>query len=127
MTATALAFGYDAGEMKILRSACGRLNVRVRRALPEEQGQPIGAFFGLVPRTEAAEAADIPGRMLVLAGLTDRQTDGLLSALRTARAGYSLKAVLTEHNARWTAPALYAALARERASLEDRERGQREG
>ena len=117
MTATALAFGYDDKEIKVLKAACARLNVRVRRVTPAEQGQPIGAFFGLVPRTEAAEAADIPGRMLVLAGLTDRQTDSLLSALRTARAGDSLKAALTEHNARWTAPALYAALAKERAHL----------
>ena len=56
--------------------------------------------------------------MLVLAGLTSRQLDALLAALKTARAGDSLKAVLTEHNARWTGPVLYGELFREKAEME---------
>ena len=119
MRPTVLAYGYDGKEIKTVKTVCARLELRLRRVEPTEYGQSIGAFFGLVPRKEEGQdAGDIPGRMLVLAGLTSRQLDGLLSALKTARAGDSLKAVLTEHNARWNGPALYGALVREKAEME---------
>ena len=118
MRATVLAYGFSDGEAKILRTVCGQMDVRLRRVGPAEYSQPIGAFFGLASRTEKAPAgADVPGRMLVLAGFASRQMDAFLSALRTARAPASLKAVLTEHNASWTGPALYGELERERAAM----------
>ena len=112
MNATVLAFGYEGRELDILKAVCARLGIRPRRVTPAEYGRPVGAFFGPAAGTRNA-AGDIPGRMLVLAGFTERQMDAFLSALRTARAGSSLKAVLTEHNAGWTGPELYAALAQE--------------
>ena len=119
MRPTVLAYGYNSKEIKPVKTVCARLDIRLRRVEEPEYDQPIGAFFGLAPRREAGEdAVDIPGRMLVLAGLTSRQLDALLSALKTARAGDSLKAVLTEHNARWTGPALYGELFREKAEME---------
>ena len=117
MKATVLAYGFSDGEAKVLRMVCGQMDARLRRVGPEEAGQPIGAFFGLAPRTENAPAGEIPGRMLVLAGFASRQMDAFLSALRTARAPASLKAVLTEHNAAWTGPALYGELEKERAAM----------
>lgn len=122
MRPTVLAYGYDSKEIKILKTACARLDLRLRRVEEPEYHQPIGAFFGLAPRKEDGpqDAGPVPGRMLVLAGLTSRQLDGLLSALKTARAGDSLKAVLTEHNTQWTGPALYGELVREKAEIEGR-------
>ena len=118
MRAAVLAYGYDGRELAAVKAACARLEVRLRRVAPAEYGRPVGAFFGLAPETGApASAGDIPGRMLVLAGFGSRQLDAFLSALRTARAGASLKAVLTEHNAAWTGPALYRELAREHAAM----------
>lgn len=109
-----LAYGYEGRELDILRTVCARLDVRPRRVEPAEYGRPVGGFFGPAGAgTAAASAGDIPGRMLVLAGFTGQQMEAFLSALRTARAGESLKAVLTEHNAGWTGPDLYAALAEE--------------
>ena len=118
MRATALAYGFDAGALKIVRTLCARLDIRLRRVTPEEYARPLGSFFSPAAEAEPpAPAGDIPGPMLVLAGLTDRQMDALLSSLRTARAPASLKAVLTEHNARWSGPVLYGALAQESAAL----------
>ena len=118
MKATVLAYGFADGEAKVLKMVCGQMDIRLRRVGPEDAGQPIGAFFGLSPRTEKDPAgADVPGRMLVLAGFAPRQMDAFLSALRTARAPASLKAVLTEHNAPWTGPALFAELEKERAAM----------
>ncbi len=118
MKATVLAYGYDAREFGVLRQVCARLDIRPRRVDASEQDRPVGSFFGLAPdRVTAAPADPVPGRMLVLAGFTSRQMDAFLSALRTARAGDSLKAVLTEHNAGWTGPALYAELAQEHRRL----------
>ena len=120
MTATVLAYGYENKELKILKTVCARLDIRLRRVTSGEYAQPVGAFFGLTARTEDGDSADdeIPERMLVLGGFSSRQLDAFLSAMKTARAGASLKAVLTEQNARWTGPALYAELARERAAME---------
>ena len=117
MRATVLAYGFSDGEAKVLRMVCGQMDVRLRRVGPEEAGQPIGAFFGLAPRAENVPAGEISGRMLVLAGFAPRQMDAFLSALRPARAPASLKAVLTEHNAAWTGPALYEELEKERAAM----------
>ena len=118
MRATVLAYGFSDGEARVLRMVCAQMDIRLRRVGPEEAGLPVGAFFGLAPRAEKESAGeDIPGRMLVLAGFGPRQMDAFLSALRTARAPASLKAVLTEHNAAWTGPALYAELEKERAAM----------
>ena len=118
MGATVLAYGYEDKERKALKEVCARLGIRLRQVTPAEQALPVGSFFGLAPREPLADGhGAVPGPMLVLGNFTSRQLDGFLSALRTARAGTGLKAVLTEHNADWTGPALYAELARERAAL----------
>ena len=116
MDATVLAFGLDAAELKGLKAACARKSVRLRRVLPEEYGQSIGALCGTGRRREdAAPGGAVPGPMLVFAHFREKQLDMFLSELRTARLGLgALKAVLTPTNAQWNAAALYAELAREK-------------
>ncbi len=117
MEAKALAYGFADRDWKTLREVCGRLGIRPRRVTEAEQALPVGTFFGLTARVPSAQTGTVPGPMLVLGGFTDRQLEAFLSALRTARAGACLKAVLTEHNAGWSGPALYAELMRERAAM----------
>ncbi len=118
MNATVLAYGFEARELKPVKAVCARLGIRLRRVGPEEYARPVGALFGLMPRSVTGEAGDVLGRMLVLGHLTARQLDAFLSALGTARAPDSLKAVLTEQNASWSGPALYRELVKERSAAE---------
>ena len=122
MDATVLAFGLDAAELKGLKAACARKNVRLRKVLPEEYGQSIGALCGESPRREdAVPGCALPGAMLVFAHFREKQLDMFLSELRTARLGLgALKAVLTPTNAQWDAAALYAGLAREKSQAQGR-------
>ena len=122
MDATVLAFGFDAAELKGLKTLCARKSVRLRRVLPEEHGQSIGALCGAGRRRDcAAPGGALPGPMLVFAHFRDRQLDMFLSELRTARLGRdALKAVLTPANAQWDAAALYAELAKERNQAQGR-------
>ncbi len=117
MTATVLAYGYEGKELKTLKGVCARMGLRLRRVDAAGYARPVGSFFAPSPRPEGGPAGTVPGRMVVLAHLTDRQLDAFLSAMNTARAGTCLKAVLTEQNAAWTGPELYAELARERDAL----------
>ncbi|MCD7770020.1 MAG: DUF3783 domain-containing protein [Oscillospiraceae bacterium] len=119
MRAMVLAYGFSGKEQTTLKTVCARQGLRLRRVREEELGQPVGAFFGLSAYREVPKAsAPLPGRMLVMGGMTSPQVDAFLSALKTARAGESLKAVLTEHNAAWDGNTLYHALARERQEIE---------
>ena len=122
MDATVLAFGFDAAELKGLKTLCARKSVRLRRVLPADCGRSIGSLCGEGPRGEdAAPGGTLPGPMLVFAHFRDRQLDMFLSELQTARLGRTaLKAVLTPTNAQWTAAALYAELARERNQVQGR-------
>ena len=120
MDAMVLAFGFDAAELKGLKAACARKSVRLRRVLPEEYGQSIGALCGAGRRREdAASGGALPGPMLVFAHFRDRQLDMFLSELQTARLGRSaLKAMLTPTNAQWSPAALYAELSREKSQTQ---------
>lgn len=118
MDAMVLAYGYTDKQFKALKAVCAQLNIRPRRVREAEQARSVGSFFGVTGRTETPEpGGTVPEPMLVLGGFTDRQREAFLTALRTARAGTGIKAVLTEHNAGWSGPALYAELARERAAM----------
>lgn len=114
-----LVYGFDGPEVKKLRAACGKLGLRLRKVLPEEWDQPVGAFAGRGAFTDPAGAEQaVPGQMLVLCHVTERQLDALLSSLRTVRVGRdALKAVLTDTNARWSGRRLFDELTKEHAGF----------
>lgn len=121
--ATVILYGMTESERKKVKGVCRKLDVRLRNVLPEEAGQPVGAFAGAAAFAEQAEPWEPEGPMLVFAGITDRQLERFLSDLRTARVGYTaLKAVLTPTNAQWTGRQLYEELTKERESLGDHPR-----
>lgn len=121
MQGIVLSFGLETEENKKLRMLCEMVGLRLRKVLPEEYGQPVGSFAGVMPKTENAEPQnELSGKMLVFAFVSDRQLNVMLSGIKTARIAIgSYKAVLTETNAAWTAPALFAELCREREELGD--------
>ena len=121
MQGIVLSFGLESAENKKLKALCEMIGLRLRKVLPEEYGQPVGSFAGVMPKTEQPQPQkEIDGKMLVFAFVSDRQLNVMLSGLKTARiAAGSYKAVLTETNAAWTVPTLFAELCREREELGD--------
>lgn len=118
---TVLLYGFSTGDSKKIKPLCERLGLKLRKVLPEEYGQPVGAFVGKVKYSQANEPSDdVVEEMIVLSDVTERQLESFLSGLRTARVGrMALKAVVTETNARWTSVQLFRELQKERTSLGD--------
>ena len=119
-TPTVLLYGFDAPAVKRMRQVGGKLGLRLRRVLPEEYTQPVGAFAGRGRFLEMPGPSGGPlGEMLVFCHVTERQLEGFLSGLGTVRVGQdALNAVLTDTNARWTGERLYEELRKERAEID---------
>ena len=121
MAGIVMSFGLEQDENKKLNALCQMLGLRLRKVTPEEYGQPVGSFAGVMPKTNAeAVQSELSGKMLVFAFVSDRQLNVMLSGMKAAEIAIgSYKAVLTEMNAAWTAPELFAELCREREELND--------
>lgn len=114
MTPTLLAYQIDPGKLGRMQVVCLRLGIRVQAVDPADFGQPIG----VLPRAADAPAAPLPGEMLVMAHFRPGLLEGMLQGWRAAHIPpVALKAMLTDTNAAWTAPALYAEIAKEHAAM----------
>ena len=112
MTPTLLAYQIAPGKLGRMQVVCLRLGIRVQAVDPADFGQPVGALAGVLPR-----AADAP-EMLVMAHFRPGMLEGMLQGWRAAHIPpVALKAMLTDTNAAWTAPALYAEIAKEHAAM----------
>lgn len=118
MDAVVLAYNFEGTELKKLKKLCAGKSARVRSVAPEDHAQPVGVLCGVEKRVEGAQGGAVEEKMLVLAHFAPRQLDSLLTEMRTARVGTdALKAVLTEHNAKWPCARLCAELKREREAM----------
>lgn len=104
-----------------VQSAVAPLGVEVRPVGRSDYGRTIGALA----EGEASSAApytgpELPGRMLVLCGLSDRVGELLPLLSRSGAGPDCLKAILTPSNQKWTPPALYAELSREHMEFQRR-------
>lgn len=68
------------------------------------------------PKTEGAEAAELPEAFVLFSGLQGNRLTRVLDALRPA-APKLVKAVVTRHNLGWKVRDLYGELCRERETL----------
>lgn len=111
----------DPQRLLAVRKAFLPLGLRVRVVRKEEYLQPVGVLAGvkgLAPSEDVYDGADFEKEMLVMAGLSSRQVDGVLLALRKAGVGrIDYKAVLTATNQNWDSLKLYEELAREHAVM----------
>ena len=116
--ALALLYNLTGDKAAKVRFALFKLGITPRPVAPEEYALPLGTLAGIpdLPVPEAEEALPI-GEMLVLYQVSDAQLDGLLAALRQARATVALKAVVTETNAGWSSARLYRELSAEHAAM----------
>lgn len=92
--------------------------LRFREIPPEEYAHPLGYLAGMEGFSPAEEdAVPFSEEMLVMNGLSSRQLNELLNALRRARAPIALKAVLTEHNVHWSSEKLCRELRAEHEAM----------
>ena len=119
MAGTVLTFQLTAAENASLKRACGLMGLRLREVTQEEYGKPLGALAGIAPFAgEAPWFAPLSDKMIVFAEVSNGQLDAILTMLRNKKiAPGAYKAVLTETNAEWTVPVLFAELQKERAAL----------
>jgi hypothetical protein len=111
-----------------MKSVLVRMGVRIKNISSGQVLETVGFLAGL-PGFEAGEAAEeelpvIPEQMMVLKAFSGRRLDELLLNLRKAGVPkIELKAVLTEHNSRWSFYRLYEELKKEHAAMTAKENG----
>lgn len=134
----------DTSNVAKLKGVLVRLGVRIKNISPEQTGQQIGYLAGLpgfeeTKQTESVDpeatdcagqaagaqavgpqtgAPSIPCEVLVMHNFTSRRIDELLLNLRKAGVPrIALKAVVTEHNSRWTFYHLYEEIKKEHEAM----------
>ena len=122
MNKTILLFGFDTlPAVLAVQKAVAPLGVEVKPVGRSDYGKTMAALAAEEKSPAAPYTGpNLPGRMLVLCGLSDRVGE-LLPLLNQAGAGPDcLKAILTPSNQKWTPPALYAELSREHMEMQRR-------
>ncbi len=115
-----LLFHFEPERLSKMRRALLPLRFRVKAVERAYYAQTLGALAGVEDSSDAPfDGEELPGEMLVMAGLTSSRMDQLLAALRKGGVGrIDCKAVLTETNRHWTPPALYTELRREHEAMQ---------
>lgn len=108
----------------LLKSVLVRMGIRIRNVRPDQALETVGYLAGLPGFLAAGDTEEeipvIPSEMMVFRNFSSGRLDQLLLNLR--RAGVpkiSLKAVLTEHNSKWTFYKLYEELKEEHRKAEE--------
>ena len=117
-----LLCGFGAEAQKTFESLLGMVGiVDVPRVwVTTEQGAAPLADLLAVPDGSGAEAASALPRAVIVAGITEAQLIGLMTACKKSGMQPALWAVLTPVSETWTVGQLLAELAREREAMQKR-------
>lgn len=119
--AQVLLYNIRGEKLTKIRFLLLKLGVAPRIVQPEDYGKPLGQLLGREgfssPAEDAPEDPAVPHEMLVMADLNPRQFNELLTGLRRSRIPVALKAVVTEHNIRWSSARLCREIAAEHAAM----------
>ena len=107
-------------ELKKLAKPFG---VSLRRVPPSAYELPIGAVVAGMEGKSSPLVPDLPEGMLVFANFPEVMLDAFLGGMKKRQIRVPLKAVITKHNAAWTAHTLYRELLAEREAIQ-KKRGQ---
>ena len=122
--AQVLMFNISGEKQTKIRFLLLKMGVACREVPAAEFGQPLGVLIRRTGFFGTAEAPDsFSDEMLVLDGLSDVQLHGLLDSMRRVGASVALKAVVTEHNLRWSPTKLHRELAAEHAAMQTMGKG----
>ena len=115
-----LLFNIQDPEKKTaIRLTALRLGLRCREILPERQGETLEALLsGGVADPAQPEGEAFTDELLLMHGLGQTEFHELLDTLRREGQSVRLKAVVTEHNRKWTAQRLYRELCAEEQAMQ---------
>ena len=128
MKPTILLYHLPEGDRLLkIKKALFPLGMKLRAVKREEYLEPVGYLAGVKEIASCGrvyDGDDLEREMMVMAGLTSRQIDAVILALRKTGAGrIDYKAVLTPVNQTWDALTLYQELAREHAKMTEKGSG----
>lgn len=111
MRETILLFHFsDKDRRNRLTRALLPLRMKIREITKEDYGKPIGYLAGnkeLASEEEVYTGEELPGELLVMAGLTSARIDQVLKAIRRSGILVPYKAVLTPSNQSWKVTELF--------------------
>ena len=115
-----LLFNIQDPEKKTaIRLTALRLGLRCREILPERQGETLEALLsGGVADPAQPEGEAFTDELLLMHGLGQAEFHELLDTLRREGQSVRLKAVVTEHNRKWTAQRLHRELCAEEQAMQ---------
>ena len=114
-----LLFNIQDPEKKTaIRLTALRLGLRYREILPERQGETLEVLLsGKAANPAQPEGEAFADELLLMHALSQAEFHELLDTLRREGQSVRLKAVVTEHNRKWTAQRLYRELCAEEQAM----------
>lgn len=116
-----LLFNIQDPEKKTaIRLTALRLGLRCREILPERQGETLEALLSGAaanPAQQEGEREPFADELMLMHALTQAEFHELLDTLRREGQSIRLKAVVTEHNRKWTAQRLHRELCAEEEAM----------
>ena len=115
-----LLFNIQDPEKKTaIRLTALRLGLRCREILPERQGETLEELLsGDAANPAQPEGEAFADELLLMHGLAQAEFHELLDTLRREGQSVRLKAVVTEHNRKWTAQRLHRELCAEEQAMQ---------
>ena len=115
-----LLFNIQDPEKKTaIRLTALRLGLRCREILPERQGETLEALLtGAAANPAQQEGEAFTDELLLMHALSQVEFHELLDTLRREGQSVRLKAVVTEHNRKWTARRLHRELCAEEQAMQ---------
>ena len=114
-----LLFNIQDPEKKTaIRLTALRLGLRCREILPERQGETLEALLsGEAANPAQPEGESFADELMLMHALTQAEFHELLDTMRREGKSIRLKAVVTEHNRKWTAQRLHRELCAEEEAM----------
>ena len=111
MERTVLLYNFDGKRLQAVRKSLSPLGCVIKTVPKKDFDLPIGALLepDKVKRTDTPEVTEpFTDEMLVMYGFQGEMIDVLIAALKMGGAGkIALKAIVTEHNIKWSSTKLY--------------------
>ncbi len=108
-----LAYNLTGQKADLIRMHCFEAGIAFMQVPPQCYGMVIGDLLAHFPEFAGTNGSGFSDEMLLFDDVSDELLHPLLRKIRQA-GGVELKAVVTEHNIKWTSCQLRDELARER-------------